>query len=186
MNHNLRLNFAIEVTKQKVFRRMQHNETQNTHNGAGIISWAACGLQGEALRCSAPEISIQSANFTQQRDIKAWQASEGHWSQTWPHHHSAGICPGRAAFHSCHLPSAIINLLRTGAAWRFHEAFTSSRPVYKVRGRNGEWSSRDQGNTPALLWWRPPVLWAPTENEEGFQQVTLTLLENHPSVLTSG
>lgn len=157
MNHSLRLSFAIKVTKQKVFRRLQHHKIQNTHNGAGIIfSWSVCGLQGEALCCSMPKISNQSANFTQQRDIKAWQASEGHWSQTWPHHHPGGICPGRTAFHSYHLPSAIINLLRTGAAWRFYGAFTSSRPVCKVRGRNGEWSSRGQGNTPALTLVKTP------------------------------
>lgn len=193
MNHNLRLSFAIKVTKQKVFRRLQHHKIQDTHSGAGIIfSWAACGLQGEPLCCSMPKISSQPANFTQQRDIKAWQASEGHWNQTRPHHHAGGICAGRMAFHSCHLPSAIImpsaiiNLLRTGAAWKFYGAFTSSRLVYEVRGRNGEWSSRGQGNTPVLtLRWRPPVLWAPAENE-GFQQVTLTLLGNYPSVLTSG
>lgn len=127
------------MAEQKVFRRPQHRKIQNTHGGAGIIfSWDACGLQGEALCCSLPRISSLSVYFTQLRDIKAWRASKRHWSQTWPLPHPGRICPGRAAFLSRHFPSAIINLQRTGAAWKFYSASMSLRPVYKVRGRNKE------------------------------------------------
>ena len=176
------------MTEQKVFRRLQHCEIHNTHGGAGIIfSWDACGLQGEALRCSLPKISSLSVYFTQLRHIKAWRASERHWSQTWPHHCPGWICPGRMAFCSCRFPSAIINLQRTGAAWKFYSASMSSRPAYKVRRRNREWSSRGQGNTSVLTLVKTPgAVGTRWEWRRYFQQVTWILLGNDSSVLTFG
>lgn len=185
MNHSLRLSFAIEREEQKVFRRLQRFEIQNTHSGAGIIfSWDACGLQGEALCCSLPKPRSLSAYFTQLRDIKAWWASE---SQTWPHHRPGGICPGRTARRSRHFPSAIINLQRTGAAWKFDRASLSWRPAYEVRGRTAERSSRGQGNNPVLpLVKTPGAVGTRWERRRYFQHVAWTPLGNNPSVLTSG
>lgn len=176
------------MTEQKVLRRLQHREIQNTHSDAGIIlSWDACGLQGEALCYSLPKPISFSVCFTQLRDIEAWRASERHWSQTWPHHCPGGICPGRMAFHSCCSPSAITNLQRTGAAWKFYSAFMRSRPAYQVRRRNREWSGGAQGNTPIpALVKTPGAVSTCWEWRRYFQQVTWTLLGNNPSVLTSG
>lgn len=188
MNHSLRLNFAIKITEQKVFRRLQHRETLNTHGGAGItFSWDACGLQGEAFCCSLPKISSLSVCFTQLRDIKAWQTSERHWSQTWPHHCPSGICPGRTASCLCYFPSAVINLQRAGVAWKLYSTFMSSRPVYKVRGRNGEQSNEGQGNIPVLILAKTPgAVGTHWEWRRYFHQVTWTLLGNNYSVLISG
>lgn len=165
----------LALPSRRPNRRLQHHEIQNTHSGAGtIFSWSACGLQGEALCCIVPKISSQPANFTQQRDMRAWQAPEGHRSQPQPHHHPSGICPGRTAFHRCRSPSETIDLPRTGAAWKLYGAFMSSRPVFKERGRMGSGAAGARTPHQPLFWWRPPVLRAPAENEEGFQQVTLT------------
>lgn len=177
------------MTEQKAFRRLQLREIQNTHSHARIIfSWDACGLQGEALRCSLPKISSFSAYFTWLRDIKAWRASERHWSQAWPHHCSGGICPGRTAFPSCHNPSTISNLQRTGAAWKFYSTSMSLRWVYKVRrGRKGEWSSMGQGSISVLTLVKTPgTVGTHWKWRRYFQQGTWTLLGNNPSVLTSG
>lgn len=138
MNHSLRLSFAIKRAEQKVFRRLQCFEIQITHSGAGIIfSWDARGLQGEAFCCSLPKISSFSVQFTQLRDIKACGASERHWSKTWLHHRPGGICPGRTAFCSHHFPSAVSNLQRTVAAWKFDRAPMSSGASIRGKGQDG-------------------------------------------------